>query len=136
MLVNLGYEIGIIKHLFIYLWAPSSYLYDYSAGGLLTNKHWIFEHGVYITLDLRDIFFMIALGLEGSANKLGIGIIDGLQIKANLRKTYITPPGTGFLPNETARHHRQNIIQLILEALRVAGLEPANIDCICYTKGF
>ena len=37
---------------------------------------------------------MLAIGLEGSANKLGVGIVreDG-TILANVRHTYITPPG-------------------------------------------
>lgn len=38
-----------------------------------------------------------ALGIEGSANKIGIGIIKDDEILVNLRKTYITPPGTGQL---------------------------------------
>ena len=37
---------------------------------------------------------MISLGIEGSANKLGVGIVreDG-TILSNVRHTYITPPG-------------------------------------------
>lgn len=43
------------------------------------------------------------MGIEGSANKIGIGIVtkEG-EILANPRKTFITPPGTGFIPKETA----------------------------------
>ncbi|RZC51114.1 hypothetical protein C5167_019543 [Papaver somniferum] len=39
---------------------------------------------------------MIALGFEGSANKIGVGIVtlDG-TILSNPRHTYITPPGQG-----------------------------------------
>ena len=49
----------------------------------------------------------VALGIEGSANKIGVGIIDESgHISANPRATYITPPGTGFMPKETAEHHR------------------------------
>ena len=79
---------------------------------------------------------MIALGLEGSANKLGVGILkDNGQILANIRDTYITPPGTGFLPSETAKHHRDLVVKLIKRALEEANLTPSDIDCICYTKG-
>ena len=54
---------------------------------------------------------MIALGIEGSANKIGVGIVDeDGYIYANPRTTYITPPGTGFMPKETAEHHRANIL--------------------------
>ncbi len=89
---------------------------------------------------------LIALGIEGSANKIGVGIVrdDGV-ILSNPRHTYvwrelsfgpphacaampstgprtaimplyacmpatarryITPPGQGFLPKETALHHQ------------------------------
>ena len=77
---------------------------------------------------------MLVLGIEGSANKVGVGIVsdDGV-IHANPRHTfvnsitspalcdatastcsyvllfacsYITPPGQGFLPRETAIHHQ------------------------------
>lgn len=76
------------------------------------------------------------LGIEGSANKIGIGIVDSKgRILSNPRKTFITPPGTGFLPNETAEHHRQNIIELIKIALAEAGISIQEIDLLAYTKG-
>lgn len=37
----------------------------------------------------------IAIGFEGSANKIGIGIIEDGKVLSNVRKTYITPPGQG-----------------------------------------
>lgn len=80
-------------------------------------------------------FLMIALGLEGSANKLGVGILKDNDILANIRDTYITPPGTGFLPSETAKHHRDVILSLIQRALKEAKISWRDIDCICYTKG-
>ena len=76
------------------------------------------------------------LGIEGSANKIGIGIIDSShKIVANPRRTYITPPGTGFLPKETAEHHRNHILDLIKEALSIAKITMKDIKLICYTKG-
>ena len=58
------------------------------------------------------------LGIEGSANKLGIGIVDSSgNILSNLRKTFVPPVGSGFLPGETARHHRQHIVQLLVASL-------------------
>ncbi|CAH1766782.1 2783_t:CDS:2 [Entrophospora sp. SA101] len=84
---------------------------------------------------------MIAIGLEGSANKLGIGLIEHnlengqVKILANVRHTHITPPGTGFLPRDTAAHHRKYIIPVIKEALKTANIEIKDIDVICYTKG-
>lgn len=78
----------------------------------------------------------LVLGIEGSANKIGIGIVreDG-HILANVRKTYITPPGTGFLPRETAIHHSEHILSLIQSALDEAQIIPAQLSCICFTQG-
>lgn len=38
---------------------------------------------------------VVAIGFEGSANKLGIGIVRDGEILSNCRRTYITPPGEG-----------------------------------------
>lgn len=39
---------------------------------------------------------VIALGFEGSANKLGIGILQNDKVLSNCRRTYVTPPGEGI----------------------------------------
>lgn len=79
---------------------------------------------------------IIALGIEGSANKIGVGIVtnDG-QILSNPRKTFITPPGQGFRPKETADHHRREVLGILQKALDEANLKLSEIDVICYTKG-
>ena len=92
---------------------------------------------------------LIALGIEGSANKIGIGLVDQQgTVLANVRHTFVTPPGTvragciitcntlqGFLPRDTAQHHREYIMKLIRQALDEAKIGPSAISCICYTKG-
>ncbi len=76
------------------------------------------------------------MGFEGSANKLGVGIVnDKGEILSNPRVTYITPPGTGFLPRETAEHHRSHILRLVQKALEEAKVSKDDIDCLAYTKG-
>ena len=108
----------------------------------------------------------IAIGLEGSANKLGVGIIDHptsridvsphdsahsddeasctkstsepsqpVRILANLRHTVPTEPGAGFLPKDTAAHHRQWVVRLVKQAMKQAGLTVEDVDCICFTQG-
>lgn len=87
----------------------------------------------------------LALGLEGSANKLGVGIIrhplggqsptNKAEILSNIRDTYITPPGEGFLPRDTARHHRNWVVRLVKMSLEEADVKPADLDCICFTQG-
>ncbi|KAF5626623.1 glycoprotein endopeptidase KAE1 [Fusarium sp. NRRL 25303] len=87
----------------------------------------------------KDKSSYIALGCEGSANKLGIGVIlhtpTETKILSNLRDTFVSPPGTGFLPKDTAAHHRAHFVRLAREALAEAKITPKDIDCICYTKG-
>lgn len=42
---------------------------------------------------------------------------------------------SGFMPSDTARHHRAVILTVLKEALEQAGLKPADIDCVAFTKG-
>lgn len=79
---------------------------------------------------------VLCLGIEGSANKVGVGIVrDDGEVLSNPRRTYITPAGHGFLPRQTASHHQANILQLVQQALTEAAVEPQQIACIAYTKG-
>ena len=92
----------------------------------------------------------IVLGLEGSANKVGVGVLkyspgDGdkegatYHILANPRKTFVAPTGQGFLPRETAMHHQNHIVALVRAALLEAFPEEKRperlLSAICYTKG-
>ena len=88
----------------------------------------------------------IVLGIEGSANKVGVGVVcydpndKTYSILSNPRKTYVAPTGQGFLPRETAQHHQAHVVALIRTALQEAF--PNDHDCpqkrisaICFTKG-
>jgi len=81
---------------------------------------------------------MIVLGIEGSTNKLGVGIVTDENIDtilSNPRVTYVTEPGTGFLPRETARHHQSHVLAIVKKALEEAKISSKDIDAIAYTKG-
>ena len=73
------------------------------------------------------------LGIEGSANKLGVGLFDGESIVFNKRKTYSGPDGEGFLPKNVAAHHRKHICSLVKEAFSSHKLSI--VSAICYTRG-
>ncbi|XP_067325901.1 tRNA N6-adenosine threonylcarbamoyltransferase [Anolis sagrei] len=77
----------------------------------------------------------VIIGFEGSANKIGVGIVRDGEVLSNPRRTYVTPPGQGFLPSDTARHHRSCVLAVLQEALREAGLKPKDIDAVAFTKG-
>jgi N6-L-threonylcarbamoyladenine synthase len=78
---------------------------------------------------------VLVVGFEGSANKIGIGIIQDGVVLANPRRTFISPPGQGFMPRETAIHHREHVLGLVKQALDEAKIKPDDIDALCYTKG-
>ena len=58
----------------------------------------------------------IVLGIEGSANKVGVGVLkyspkdETYHILSNPRKTFVAPTGQGFLPKDTAWHHQNHIV--------------------------
>lgn len=84
---------------------------------------------------------LICLGLEGSANKLGAGLVlhhpnGQTTVLSNVRHTYITPPGEGFLPTDTAKHHRQWAVSVVRDAMVGAGVGWKDVDVIAYTKGW
>ncbi|XP_029647630.1 probable tRNA N6-adenosine threonylcarbamoyltransferase [Octopus sinensis] len=78
---------------------------------------------------------VISIGFEGSANKLGIGIMKNDKVLSNPRHTYVTPPGQGFLPRDTAKHHQEYILKVLNQAIEEAQIQPKDIDVVCYTKG-
>ncbi|KWU47508.1 peptidase M22 glycoprotease [Rhodotorula sp. JG-1b] len=98
---------------------------------------------------------LLALGLEGSANKLGVGLIlhsppadhdldaaptaigdlATTSILSNIRHTYVTPPGEGFLPSDTARHHKRWVADVVEKALQEAQKTMHDVDVVCFTKG-
>ncbi|KAJ5932983.1 hypothetical protein N7516_007472 [Penicillium verrucosum] len=70
---------------------------------------------------------MIAIGMEGSANKVASSYTPQMVL-ANVRHTYNAPPGEGFLPKDT-------VVKMVKAALQEASLSPQDVDCICFTKG-
>jgi len=75
------------------------------------------------------------LGLEGSANKIGVGVVSDGKILSNPRRTYNAPPGQGFLPRDTADHHRKYVLIVVSEALKEANVRSSEIDAVAFTKG-
>ena len=69
---------------------------------------------------------VVILGIEGSANKCGVGILrydphaESYRTLSNPRKTYVSPMGCGFLPKETSWHHQRHVVPLVRAALKEA----------------
>ncbi|MHA1197982.1 MAG: bifunctional N(6)-L-threonylcarbamoyladenine synthase/serine/threonine protein kinase [Candidatus Heimdallarchaeaceae archaeon] len=79
---------------------------------------------------------MISLGIESSADKLGVGLIDSDgKILSNIRMTYKPPLGSGIHPREASEFHSTNMPKAIDNAFQEAGITPDEIDLISFTKG-
>ncbi|MHA2091531.1 MAG: KEOPS complex N(6)-L-threonylcarbamoyladenine synthase Kae1 [Candidatus Kariarchaeaceae archaeon] len=79
---------------------------------------------------------LIAIGLESSADKLGIGIVDNDgNILANNVRTYKPAIGNGVIPRDAAQFHADNITDLIRISLDDAGVSAQDLDLIAFTQG-
>ena len=86
-------------------------------------------------LKVGHINRLICLGIESTADNLGVGIAcsDG-TILANETSTHIPEEG-GIHPREAARHHAADIGNVLTSALRKAGIEAREIDLIAFSQG-
>lgn len=79
---------------------------------------------------------LVAIGIESSADKLGVGIVDSNgNILANNTRTYKPGIGKGVIPRDAADFHSQNVSSLIQLGLEQANLSPKELDLICFTQG-
>ena len=78
---------------------------------------------------------LICIGIEGTAEKTGVGIVDSEgKILASAGKALIPQCG-GIHPREAAEHHAANIVPLIKMALNESNLFLEDIDLIAFSKG-
>ena len=78
---------------------------------------------------------MISIGIEGTAEKTGVGIVDSSgEILASVGNPLIPETG-GIHPREAAEHHAQNIVPLLKDALTQSNLKISDIDLIAFSRG-
>lgn len=78
---------------------------------------------------------MICLGIEGTAEKTGVGIVDSDgNILSNVGNQLFPEEG-GIHPREAAEHHGKWIPKLIPEACKKANITLDDIDLISFSKG-
>jgi N6-L-threonylcarbamoyladenine synthase len=74
------------------------------------------------------------LGIESTAHTLGIGIVKNGKILSNVRDMYHTDSG-GIIPNEAAKHHKENGRRIYSESLEISGIKESEIDAIAFSQG-
>jgi bifunctional N6-L-threonylcarbamoyladenine synthase / protein kinase Bud32 len=78
---------------------------------------------------------MLCLGIEGTAEKTGVGIVDeDGKILSSVGNPLI-PLSGGIHPREAAEHHANNIVPLIIKALENASLELNEIEMVAFSRG-
>ncbi|MCD6410870.1 MAG: bifunctional N(6)-L-threonylcarbamoyladenine synthase/serine/threonine protein kinase [Thermoplasmata archaeon] len=81
---------------------------------------------------------MIALGIEGTAHTIGVGIVEDLNDKcrvlANIIKMY-KPAEGGIHPRDAANHHATHLPHLVTKAIESAKIDEREIDVIAFSKG-
>ncbi|MGB4612150.1 MAG: tRNA (adenosine(37)-N6)-threonylcarbamoyltransferase complex transferase subunit TsaD, partial [Methanothermobacter thermautotrophicus] len=78
---------------------------------------------------------MLCLGIEGTAEKTGVGIVDEAGNVLSLRGKPLIPEKGGIHPREAAEHHAKWIPRLMAEACRDAGVELGEIGLISFSRG-
>ncbi len=79
--------------------------------------------------------YLISLGIESTADNLGIGIVSSEgEILANVTSTHVPEEG-GIHPREAARHHSEKIGETIKRALSVSGISSKDLDLITFAQG-
>lgn len=78
---------------------------------------------------------MLALGIEGTAHTVGVGIVDETcRVLANVYDM-VKPEKGGIHPREAANHHAEAVVPLIRKAADIAGIELRELDVIAFSQG-
>jgi universal protein Kae1 len=78
---------------------------------------------------------MFALGIESTADNLGIGIVSSdYKVLANVLDVHVPTKG-GIHPREAARHHSKNMGKIMRKALDAADLSAKDLDIIAFSQG-
>ncbi|PWB85661.1 tRNA N6-adenosine threonylcarbamoyltransferase [Methanobrevibacter woesei] len=78
---------------------------------------------------------MISLGIEGTAEKTGVGIVDDEGNILGMAGKQLFPEKGGIHPRIAAEHHANWIPQLIPQAVEEAGISYDDIDLISFSQG-
>ncbi|MDY9924087.1 bifunctional N(6)-L-threonylcarbamoyladenine synthase/serine/threonine protein kinase [Methanobacterium sp.] len=78
---------------------------------------------------------LICIGLEGTAEKTGVGIVDSEGNIMALQGRALLPEKGGIHPREAAEHHAENLVPLIKKSLEEAHLGVEDLDMVAFARG-
>lgn len=78
---------------------------------------------------------MISLGIEGTAEKTGVGIVDSDGNILAMAGKQLFPEKGGIHPRIAAEHHAEWIPKLIPQAIEQAGIKYEDLDLISFSQG-
>jgi len=78
---------------------------------------------------------LICIGIEGTAEKTGVGIVDSEGNILASRGNPLIPESGGIHPREAAEHHAAAIVPLIKDALKESKLNIDDIDLVAFSRG-
>ena len=81
------------------------------------------------------MIILISLGIEGTAEKTGVGIVDSDGNILAMAGKQLFPKEGGIHPRLAAEHHAEWIPKLIPQAIEESGLSYRDIDLISFSQG-
>ena len=78
----------------------------------------------------------IILGIESSCDDTSAAVIrDGLLLSNVIASQKVHEEYGGVVPELASRAHQQNIVPVVDTAIRRAGITPADLSAIAFTRG-
>ena len=78
----------------------------------------------------------IVLGIESSCDDTSAAVVaDGVLLSNVIASQKVHENYGGVVPELASRAHQQNIVPVVSEALRQAGVAPSDLSAIAYTRG-
>ena len=79
---------------------------------------------------------MIILGIESSCDDTSAAVVrDGLLLSNVIASQRVHEAYGGVVPELASRAHQQNIVPVVHEAIRQAGIDKGDLSAIAFTRG-
>jgi len=80
---------------------------------------------------------MRVLGIETSCDETAAAIVDGRRVLSDVVSSQVEfhRPYGGVVPEIASRHHLENLVPVLGECFRRAGLSPADLEGVAVTRG-